>query len=248
MAGELINQGEQVIKERPDSPTITAAEGGQKVARTFTGPWAACKAGAPLVGSFVASGDYKGLRVTAVEIKKVQGNRGELSVTYEGIGWIDGVPQNPLPRAECSIEFEETQFPMELHPAYAELTRDDVAAVKAALEATSEEDREEAYARMDQVGEIPVLMQDLYWKLAHGETHFLFFAPVLKWTRYFYAEPVASAGGYPEVPYAPITLPDGIVWLRKGDTKTWNGQQWVLQQSWLGAFWIDTDVYPVGVM
>jgi hypothetical protein len=256
MSGEIIRHGAQVLKEAPDSPDISKEEFSTRVTRTFTGPYEVCLASQPTAGSYMANGDWRGMRIASVNVRKQKMERGILIIIYEGsIILPGGVRQDPLPKDECSVDFEEQQFALENHPNYnpktSLLTRDDIACVRASPDASSAEDREEYYERItglilnEATEKEGWLANDLYLKLLKGITHFVFFAPVYKWTSYFWNAPLATAGGFPQLPYGPIPPPQGFDWLRKGDTLHWNGNHWVLQRTWIACFELESDLYPV---
>lgn len=241
MANAPLWRGPTTLKEQTDSPEWDFEGNKTTVTRRFRGPFADCLATKPLQGAF-ATGNYQGLVINKVNVKKEKGGIGTLTFIMEGVLRTTDEPEDvQLPADECAVEPDKQEFALEEHPRYDLLDDTMKDTVRAYINAHNDEDRQKYYPKIVD----DAVAFELAFKLRRGQTHFALFPPVYRWVIHSWLEPVCDAGGYPQTPYGPVAVPSGMEWLRCADKLNWNGTHWQLTRMWLGSFIVDTDIYPV---
>jgi len=236
--------GQSGLLEMSDSPRWSfSKDKGAVLTRAFRGPYATALASRPPIGAF-GLGTYAGLRVTDVQVTSEKPGIGQLTWTMEGALLTNGLPE--LPPETASVDPVKQEFRMEKHPLYSDITLDTLSAINSALSATKEEDRADYLLRIYEAADTDIAVP-LYEKMAHGETHFVLYMPVYKWTFYSLTTPTLDEGGYLQDPYGPIPIPPGFDWLREADAFEWTGSFWKVTRTWQALINPDPDIYPVNI-
>lgn len=235
----VIWRGTTALIEAPNSPEWIY---GDRVVmtRTWSGPHAACLAGAVLKGA-LGTGAAVGMRVAESKVLRQRGGIGVLVIIYE----TNGQPSQgggQLPPDEIDIDPNKIERAVSEHPMFDALTEKVRGQIDEAVQHAEGTKRDAAVALFS--GNL--LAMKLYLKLKKHFTHYALFPPVFKLTQHSWGPPGSiSAGGYREAPPSlPVNTPAGVQWIRQGDRLRFNGSTWQLEKSWVGAPEWDPDIYP----
>lgn len=153
--------------------------------------------------------------------------------TAAGEGRLTVTRESPVedPVGTAEVEWVELRKKIETHPRYAEVTDDDMRAVRAAV-ADPESGEPDVGARA----------LELYKKLLRGQTEYSIGSPVARLTTPL-AKDDLTAGGtwFREAP--PFAHPDGYEWMKTVDQRRKTGRQYDRVEEWTGAEDWDADIY-----
>lgn len=241
MPQEIIVQGTSVLQEVPTSPTWEFGETA-RVTRVFrSASYYLTKASAPHRGAY-GTGEFAGMKVVSSVVGKERGQIGVLTVVMEGPPSGVDAEDVQIPADEFEIEYGQQELDLRKHPIYAALTKEDLWAIDAALNASDFQTQE--FFDWITTGANGPACESLLKRLQQGRDKYAVYPPVLRWTSYFVDEPAASGGGYLEFPFLPLTPPPGFDYLRAGDSLKHNGTFYVLTRTWVGAPSWDNEIYP----
>ena len=229
--------GSQQIQEQAGSPHYTETAAGEKMVRTFVGPYTALFATRPRVGNLMKG--YDGFfveEVTVVPDAAGPSGSGTMVATLTNT-YLN--PDKPL----REIEFTEITKPLEQAPIYAaggaqalsDLDLDQISEWKSA---------DTAQRRSTLYGGLSAHAKHFVGKLRKGQDSFVVFAPVHRETRRSFAVPTTTKCG--KKVGAPTNAPPGYEWLQTADRANNQGGsgKWERVIEKTGADKVDTDIYP----
>lgn len=227
MALKPLWKGTKDLKEDPNSPKFENSASGPRYTRIFTGPYqtADSKKPARLVNMV---GTPASFYVDTVEVAKMPGGRGQLTVTLTPAPQQDYSTEG---NATLEVEWVEVQKKIETHPHFAAL---------------SPKLREKVQEVVDGKRSIDTLASSLATALAErllaGQDSYVVYSPVARRTTKHSTPPATSACGKREMPPADIAIA-GYVYLKTADRRT-RDRTWSRVEEWTGGLEIDELIYP----
>jgi hypothetical protein len=232
-----------VLVEQPDSPIYEFTRTTAKCTRKFRGLHSLCLSDALSPGT-VGSGDMSGWIVSKSTINRLPKQIGELVIEYDATaaGGAGGVAVLPLD--EYDLQPFEINPRTEQNPFFNDLTADERADVRRAVDSQDDAVRSTKYAALG------TLAKKLADKLIAGRDSFYLAGWTYTWSSYSWDLPdTIDNGGYIAAPGGPletlIASNSSVTWLRQCDHLEWTGHCYKITRTWLGApngHW-DTDLY-----
>lgn len=240
-------RGSSDLTESPESPVITSNKDGLVYVKTFSGPHAACVAAMPNRFS-MAAGVPSSLKVDTIEVKKLPGGKGVLTITFN---------PSPIPDPNMSenssiheIEWSEVQRPLAQHARFqsggATPLDDgdwtDIDGWKAEQDHSLRKD----FKYKDKSGTEVTLGDgaiEFCKKLLRGQESYNEYTPIARLTTSSTAKPTTGACGIITSSPPVDGIPTGYKWLKSADRACKRSRKWDRVQEWTGTWWWDTDIY-----
>lgn len=251
-------RGSTAIHEQPGSPRFIEEADGERIARTFRGPYTALLSFKPGFGSIMADLDDDEFKVVHTDIAPDHGGIG-------GPGTLTIDLRKPSTLVTEEIDMTILERPLEAHPFYSTLTNADWAAyhrwenepdpaLKGALYYTWTERYQEYDLDGVAVGE-PInevnrghligFQAALASKVLRGQTTYIAPAPVLRRTTTSATAATPSNLGKraSEAPFE--NAPEGYEWLKTSDRVVERKREGAFErvEEWTGALIWDHDTY-----
>lgn len=168
-----------------------------------------------------------------------------------GSGGDEGGDDEPvIPESTTNASTQAIERPLTSAAFWADTFADDAESAASAMKAVqayvnAEPGKEleaatEAWSQaFDEKYRNPV-MKMIEKKLAGVESYYY---PACSFSKTTYSSEEPESGVVGKISSAPEGAPDGLEWLKNGDSKSWNGAYWTHEESWLGADKWDEDLY-----
>jgi hypothetical protein len=254
-------KGSTKIEEQPGSPKYTESGSGEKVVRTFRGPYSTLFGTRPRKGGTMTG--YDGFVIDEVYLEPDGAGPdgpGTMTVTLLKDDFITPITTGGT-AGVVEVEWTEIRKSLEEAPMYngakfngAKLTdenvvRDDPEYTLAQLwddikNAGTRKTRDELFKNVTSANHRQLLAH-LWKKHSAGQTDYVIFAPVVRTTTKSYTPPTSTKCGKKVNKPAP-TAPDGYEWMQSADRalKQGGNGKWERVREFTGVDKVDTDFYP----
>jgi hypothetical protein len=234
-------KGSTKIEEQPGSPKYTESGSGEKVVRTFRGPYSTLFGTRPRKGGTMTG--YDGFVIDEVYLEPDGAGPdgpGTMTVTL-----LKDLFFSTATDAVEEIEYTEITKPAEQAPIFApggakELTDTDLDRIADWKAAGTAAERTRIYA------EASANAKYFITKLKRGQDSYVVFAPVYRRTRKSYNPPTTTRCGRKVAKPGPC--PAGYEWFQSADRRMRQGGagKWEYVTEITGVDRVDTDFYPPG--